>query len=229
MVALVPLFLVACGSESGLKEGQATTPPVSEPIPVAAVPKKEKAAPTSMYIASKDKLPKCEDANEGQLVYIKADKHFQACTRGTWEVVDVKGEKGEKGDKGDAGAAGAAGKDASAVVTRNVYCSRMDSAGIEILYDATEFENGNLFVRCSVSTGSREHSVSDLFGAGSMGAMTAPCSIGHDLDSSGFGWIDFELGSTRSAPASYTIKDVGHVRHNQKVTFAESECQLTEY
>lgn len=101
---LLAFALVACGQNKNGGKGDDGGQQVA---PAAETTGKNTDPHHSLLVADASKLPTCDDAGEGWLVYLKSESKFKACTAGEWLVVDIKGEKGEKGDSGTAGAAGA--------------------------------------------------------------------------------------------------------------------------
>ena len=57
----------------------------------------------ALLVADAASLPACDDAREGQLVYVKSDKAFQVCAAGEWEAIDLRGDKGADGKDGNNG------------------------------------------------------------------------------------------------------------------------------
>jgi len=55
----------------------------------------ETSAPLgSMAVADASKVPTCDAAHEGGLVYILSDKIFQTCSAGTWSTIDIAPQAG---------------------------------------------------------------------------------------------------------------------------------------
>ncbi|CAB5221254.1 hypothetical protein UFOVP244_118 [uncultured Caudovirales phage] len=105
-LALSSLLLVSCGAKSGTDAAG-----LSDPKEVARAALPSAAMSNSILLNTAEELPVCDEAHKSQLAYIASTKQFQVCDKGTWAVVDVKGQagdRGEKGDKGDQGVPGGA-------------------------------------------------------------------------------------------------------------------------
>lgn len=94
VLVMIVLFLVvialnSCGSkDSGGgsdNETTTTTTTVAEPLTVALKTKKD--------------LPKCNESNESQLVYVIAEKTFYACGESEWSVVEITDDDTEETQK----------------------------------------------------------------------------------------------------------------------------------
>jgi len=54
-------------------------------------------------------LPACDSSTDGRLYYVAYESGFQACSGGSWELIDLTGSDGAQGPAGPAGADGAQG------------------------------------------------------------------------------------------------------------------------
>jgi len=54
-------------------------------------------------------LPACDSSTDGRLYYVAYESGFQACSGGSWELIDLTGSDGAQGPSGPAGADGAQG------------------------------------------------------------------------------------------------------------------------
>lgn len=234
---LVIATLSACGAET--KSNPEATPDspadtaAEAPEPVAKAPttvdlpseapRAVSGAPSAghaLYLTDASKLPDCDAAAEGRLVYLVASKEFQACAQGQWQVVDLRGPQGEAGKDGVDGADGQDGADNRIVA--NTYCSRATANGLFLQYDVNLMSSGDVFTTCSVGNSSREHSATKFHSANSAGASSLGCIVGYDLDTADFGFISF---ATSLGIRSFTIEDNG----STKIDFAAEECTTTVY
>jgi hypothetical protein len=146
------LFVLAltagCGtasdkSDSGKSETETQAP--------AATP-----ASYTMLLDSAANLPACAATNEGQLVYLKTEAQFQACSAGAWAVVEIKGEKGDAGEAGVAGAAGEQGEAGAGMTLAAQYScdgsSDLNADGAESTsgsdVSVVRFSSGDYFISC---------------------------------------------------------------------------------
>jgi len=82
----------------------------------------ETSAPLgSMAVADASKIPTCDAAHEGGLVYILSDKIFQTCTAGTWSTIDIAPQAGvSSGSAGPAYVYDAKGIQLGTVISSNI-------------------------------------------------------------------------------------------------------------
>lgn len=86
---LMILILTACG--------QAADQSSSEKSPEG---KDKKSFRGSIYLESKKQLPKCGEANDTQLAYVKKEHTFYVCEDSEWAEVAIEGERGTAGRNG---------------------------------------------------------------------------------------------------------------------------------
>lgn len=90
-VLLLAFALTACGGAAGF--GGKSKDDDKDDEPAHDVDKEDVEAEEqdrhSMYVATADDLPDCDEDGEGWLIYVKDDEKFQACLDGDWEDVDM--------------------------------------------------------------------------------------------------------------------------------------------
>ena len=78
-------LLAGCGSSNKSDNDSPAQPQPEQQkqaAPIAVIPQ-------SMAIADAAALPACDEAHNQQLVYVLADKQFQTCQAGAWQVIDI--------------------------------------------------------------------------------------------------------------------------------------------
>lgn len=135
MAVLLSITIVGCGqveSLTGKKEAKASGPAaVATPVPISNS--------HSMLIADASALPECNAAGEGWLVYLKAEKKFQACQSAAWADVDIATNKAASGF---------------------ICVSNLSGSGMAIRYFSTTMSSGDIFVSGSVIALGMEYSSS---------------------------------------------------------------------
>lgn len=156
--ALLSLAMIGCGqveSLTGKKETKASGPAaVATPVPISAS--------HSMLVADASALPECNAAGEGWLVYLKAEKKFQACQSAAWADVDV------------------------TVATNKVVSSITCSGAVPVnsstsfAYELTTMSSGDAFVSATVKNEYGGNSNSHFFAKGSIGAVKGAIAVIYD-------------------------------------------------
>ena len=62
-------------------------------------------------VQSASDLPTCDSSTDGRLYYIAYESGFQACSGGSWTMIDLTGATGASGPAGPTGATGEVGAD----------------------------------------------------------------------------------------------------------------------
>lgn len=235
---LVIATLSACGAESKSNPeatpdspadtaAEAPEPSVKLPTTVtlpSEAPRAVSDAPSAghaLYLADASKLPACDAAAEGRLVYLVASKEFQACAGGAWQVVDLRGPQGEAGKDGEDGLS-------NAIVSRQ-YCSKSIASDLTIRSVVSVMANGDVHSTCEASDSLRSIQSSSLLSGLSAGAASGEngCTVTYDADGmASSGWWDFKtVGGIRQA----TYRDTGSVADGSVYQFASNECTTTVY
>jgi hypothetical protein len=194
------------------------------------------AAPASytMLLDSAVNLPACEATNEGQLVYLKTEAQFQACSAGAWAVVDIKGEKGDAGEAGAAGAAGEQGEAGEAGVDNHIVSSIgcngiLSGTSVSVSYSAALTAAGDVFVTGEVAGTTSQASSAKFYAASQTGAVLGAVIVVFDLSgssNSGFWRLSLDR-STLVVSATYT--DTDYAGGGQTWTMTPDDCTVNEY
>jgi hypothetical protein len=124
---VLALLISACGSADDATEGGDDN---ADTMRASDAPSQTRGAQHALLVPDASKLPACDEAAEGLLVYVKADGEFQACASGAWEAIDLKGKDGlngsdgKDGAKGEDGTPGEDGLDSSSTVWLDPFTNR---------------------------------------------------------------------------------------------------------
>lgn len=235
LTAVLAILATACGSDGSGKSDkfEGTPQPAAAPAPAPA------PAWGSLYLDSEADLPACGSDRKGHLAYLKTPGEFRACDGTAWSVVDIKGKDGKdgkdgaQGAKGDTGAQGATGP-AGAPNRIETWgrCSKVwtmpssvGGAMVLVAWDFKIMNNGDVFTKCSIQEPGYEFVNTEMFAAGTAGALLRACAVRYDADAtSDFGRFEIEAGAV-----TYT-SSVNSGAPTASYTFdPAADCQTTTY
>lgn len=95
LTIILASLITSCGSDSGSGSAEAT-----DQVNQENAPDGESEALNSISVAMAAKLPECNEANDTQLAYARAEKTYYFCDSGSWSALDTVGENGKDGQNG---------------------------------------------------------------------------------------------------------------------------------
>ncbi len=119
----------------------------------------EAAAPHSMLVQDASKLPPCDAAGEGWLVYLKTEAKLKVCSAGVWTDVVVP----------------------QARIIGTLACGGVLEAPISFFYAASLLSSGDVFASAEIFTPAVGTSSSAYFSAQQNGSDTGRVSLVFDL------------------------------------------------
>lgn len=226
-LVLLGLAVSACGAspKDNKTSGQGSEPTDSP----------ESSSRRALMVADASQLPPCTAAEEGWIVYVKAESAIQACVSGAWEIAQVKGEKGEKGDAGEKGEKGDVGPEGGdETIASSIACSgtaataTVGDPNLKFLYEVKIMSGGSAFATASLLSASASYSNSDYYAESETGLNEAAVRVSYGGTAHDY----FTLALNRTTGVFYIRKFSfgGTLDGNYPITFQQSDkCMVTNF
>jgi hypothetical protein len=233
---LMVTFLVsACGTAPATSSGPETGKDSLVEKPADDQPEgkdnREPAAEgvSALLVADASKLPVCDAAAEGKLVYLRSEKAFKVCAATAWEAIDLRGPAGAEGEDGQDGVDGDDLKLVQAIrCTGDATDGVVGEAGLKFLYEVKVFSNGEIYATGALLSGADSYAGSNFYSATEAAAAEAPIRAAYS--SSGYGYYTVSLNRATGTVYVRSFTGAGVLEAGWPLTYTQaSKCTTTTF